>query len=267
VFPIIPESENPIFGGINVMSASEGGTVTLGATVSAVDSDHTRGTVTIPGLSNDLSNLRLSAGTYTVVTCTWTGTAAQFNGLSVTAEEPALRPGTTNESYTLTINAHAEAPIISGSTSGTVSEGGTISLGATVSAVDSDDTLGTVTITGLSNDLSNFNAGSYTAASGTWTRTAAQFNALSFSAAEKQTEALTITATSNGAEPGITNESYTLTINATRKLPSSSVAPRRPLAKAVRLASAQLLRRSIAMMRLAPSPYRFYPGCYSRSHQ
>ena len=59
---------------------------------------------------------------------------------------------------------------------------------------DSDDTLGTVTITGLSNDLTNFNGGSYTASTGTWTGTAAQFDALTFNAGEDGVQHLTITA-------------------------------------------------------------------------
>ena len=61
-------------------------------------------------------------------------------------------------------------------------QGGVVTLGATVAAFDADDTLGTVTITGLPGDLSNFNGGTYTASTGTWTGTAAQFNALTFKA-------------------------------------------------------------------------------------
>ena len=53
--------------------------------------------------------------------------------------------------------------------------------------------MGTVTITGLSNDLTNFNGGSYTASTGTWTGTAAQFNALTFKAGEDGIQHLTIT--------------------------------------------------------------------------
>src|SRR5260370_395314 len=45
---------------------------------------------------------------------------------------------------------------------------------------DSDDTLGTVTITGLPSDLAGFNGGTYTSGTGTWSGTAAQFNALTF---------------------------------------------------------------------------------------
>ena len=88
-----------------------------------------------------------------------------------------------------------------------------MTLGATVAAADSDDTLGTVTITGLSHDLTNFNGGSYTATTGTWTGTAAQFDALTFKAGEDGIQHLTITAATTGAEAGSTTENYTLTVN------------------------------------------------------
>ena len=92
-------------------------------------------------------------------------------------------------------------------------QGGVVTLGATVAAADSDDTLGTVTITGLSNDLTNFNGGSYTASTGTWSGTAAQFDALTFKAGEDGVQHLTITAATTGAEAGSTTENYTLTVN------------------------------------------------------
>ena len=53
----------------------------------------------------------------------------------------------------------------------------------------------TVTITGLPTGLSQFNGGTYTANTGTWTGTAAQFNALTFNAGEETSAQLTVTAT------------------------------------------------------------------------
>ena len=82
-----------------------------------------------------------------------------------------------------------------------------------ITVSDADDTLGTVTITGLPGDLTNFNSGTYTASTGTWTGTAAQFNALSFTAGAQGLSSLTIAATTTGAEAGTTTESYTLTVN------------------------------------------------------
>jgi hypothetical protein len=52
-----------------------------------------------------------------------------------------------------------------------------------------------VTMTGLPTDLSNFNGGTYTANTGTWIGTAAQFDALTFSAGEETSAQLTVTAT------------------------------------------------------------------------
>jgi hypothetical protein len=70
-----------------------------------------------------------------------------------------------------------------------------------------------VTITGLASDLSLFNGGSYTSATGTWTGTAAQFDALTFNAGEDGTFNLSISATTTGAEAATTTSSYTLTVN------------------------------------------------------
>jgi hypothetical protein len=84
---------------------------------------------------------------------------------------------------------------------------------ASDAVADSDDTLGNVTITGLPSDLMNVNGGTYTASTGTWTGTAAQFNALSFTAGEQGTFNLAIAAMTTGAEAGTTNGSYMLTVD------------------------------------------------------
>src|SRR5204862_4739099 len=64
-----------------------------------------------------------------------------------------------------------------------------------------------------------FNGGSYDSESGTWSGTAAEFNALSFKAGEDGTQHLTITATTSGAEAGATVEGYTLTVNPIQENP------------------------------------------------
>src|SRR5207248_2559743 len=86
--------------------------------------------------------------------------------------------GSTVESYTLTVNPGAEGPVLGGATSATVNEGGLVTLGVTDAKFDADDTLGTVTITGLPADLTGFSAGTYTAGTGTWTGTASPFSLL-----------------------------------------------------------------------------------------
>ena len=184
-----------MFGGSVATSAAEqGGVVTLGATVAAFDADDGAVSVTITGLANDLSTF--NGGTYTAATGTWTGTAAQFNALTfhagedgiqnltITASTRGRKPARSSESYTLTVNPVAEGPVFGGGATSAAEQGGVVTLGATVAAFDGDDTLGTVTITGLAGDLSNFNGGSYTASTGTWTGTAAQFTALTFKAGE-----------------------------------------------------------------------------------
>ena len=110
-----------------------------------------------------------------------------------------------------------------GAISATVGQGGIVTLGATDTVSDADDTLGNVTITGLPGDLTNFNGGSYTASTGTWTGTAAQFNALTFTAGGAGTFNLTITASTTGAEAGSSSESYTLTVSNIGPLVSGTI--------------------------------------------
>jgi hypothetical protein len=221
-----PIQENPTFSGAVTTAASEqGGVVTLGATVAAHDADDGLVSVSINGLAHDLTNF--SGGTYNAGAGTWSGTAAQFNALTfkagedgiqhltITATTSGAEAGTTVESYTLTVNPIRENPTFSGAVTTAASEqGGVVTLGATVATHDADDGAISVTITGLAHDLSTFNGGSYTAATGTWSGTAAEFNALTFKAGEDGTQHLTITATTSGAEAGSTVESYTLTVNA-----------------------------------------------------
>jgi fibronectin-binding autotransporter adhesin len=220
-----PISEHPIFGGATSTSANEeGGLVTLGATVAPHDVGQGPISVTITGLAHDLSNF--NGGTYTASNGSWTGTAAEFNALTfktgedgvqtltITATASDPEAGSTIESYTLTVKPIQENPIFSGATSTSANEeGGLVTLGATVVPHDGDDGTVTVKITGLSNDLTGFNGGTYTAATGTWTGTATDFNKLTFNAGEDGLQNLTITATTSGAEAGSMTESYTLTVN------------------------------------------------------
>ena len=207
------------------------------------DAGDTLGTVTITGLSNDLTNF--NGGSYTASTGTWTGTATQFNALTFTAgedgshnitisaTESGVGGGTTTANYTLTVNPVAEGPVFGGAVTASAAEqGGVVTLGATVAAADSDDTLGTVTITGLSHDLTNFNGGSYTATTGSWTGTAAQFNALTFTAGEDGIQHLAITAATTGAEAGSTTENYTLTVHPVAEAQCSAGRFRRRWARA-----------------------------------
>ncbi len=96
-----------------------------------------------------------------------------------------------------------------------MNEGGLVTLGVTETQFDSDDTLGTVTITGLPGGLSHFNGGTYTAGTGTWTGSAAQFTALTFNAGDTAgTFTLSISAPNTTAgEAATATENYTLTVN------------------------------------------------------
>src|SRR3989442_1750446 len=77
--------------------------------------------------------------------------------LTIAATNTTSGEAATNTShYTLEINPEAQAPTLSGTFSATVTEGGLVTFGVTDAKVDADDTLGTVTITGLPADLCFF---------------------------------------------------------------------------------------------------------------
>ena len=242
---VAPVAEKPVLGGATSASVHMGGLITLGVTETPFDSDDTLGNVTITSLPHDLSDF--NGGTYDASSGTWTGTAAQFNALAFAAghatgtftlsiSAPNTTPGetaTATENYRLTIDsgeAH-ELPILGGATSATVDRGGLVTLGVTETKFDSDDTLGNVTITGLPHDLSNFNGGTYTANSGTWTGTAAQFAALKFDAGDTAgTFTLSISApNTTPGENATATGNYTLTIN-------SALAPAGIAGEAINLA-------------------------------
>jgi hypothetical protein len=240
-----PIQENPIFSGATATTVDEpgsvvtfeaalathaavaselGGVVTLGATVATHDADDGAISVTITGLAHDLS--AVNGGSYDSESGTWSGTAAEFNALTfkagedgtqhltITATTGGAEAGSTVENYTLTVNPIQENPIFGGATATTVNEqGGVVTLGATVATHDADDGTISVTIAGLAHDLNTFNGGSYDSEAGTWSGTAAEFNALTFKAGEDGIQHLTITATTGGAEAGSTVENYTLTVN------------------------------------------------------
>jgi probable HAF family extracellular repeat protein len=222
-YTLTVDQARPVLGGATADTVTEHGAVTLGATDTAAFSDDTLGNVTITGLPTGLTGF--NGGTYTVSSGTWTGTAAQFSALSFTAggigtyslsiaaTTTGTNPGApATETYTLTVDQ--ARPVLGGATSTTVNEDGAVRLGATDTAAFSDDTLGNVTITGLPTGLTGFNGGTYTSATGTWTGTAAQFSALSFTAGEVGTYALSISATTMGTDPGApATEGYTLAVD------------------------------------------------------
>ena len=207
----------------------ETGTVALGISETPFNPTDTV-YVSITGVPADatLTSAADPAGiSYDSGTHTWTVAAGALADLTFNAGEEATATlnitatssgafGATSapQTISLTVSPVAENPVFGGSVATSAAEqGGVVTLGATVAAFDADDGAVSVTITGLANDLSTFNGGTYTAATGTWTGTAAQFNALTFHAGENGTQNLTITASTTGAEAGSSSESYTLTVN------------------------------------------------------
>ena len=201
------------------MTLDQGATLSQTGTGAVVTDNHD-GSFTLTAASvADLAGLTITPASEFEGTVSVGVSAVAHDGTAVSAA------GTT--STTLTVNPVAEGPVFSGSVATSAAEqGGLVTLAATVAVSDGDDTLGNVTITGLAHDLTSFNGGTYTAATGTWSGTAAQFNALTFHAGEDGVQNLTVTASTTGAEAGSNSESYTLTVNPVAEGPvfSGSVA-------------------------------------------
>jgi hypothetical protein len=183
------------------------GTLAVGAHGSATLTTSNGGaTVTLTGSLSDV-NTGLGNVTYTpndfIGTDTLTLSATSTDGASVSAA--------TSNSITISVNSIAEGPILGGATSRVAFISHAVTLGATDTVVDGDDTLGNVTITGLPTNLTGFNGGTYSGSS--WTGTAAQFNALSFTTGTTTgTFTLSISATTTGLEAATTTGSYVLTV-------------------------------------------------------
>ena len=190
--------------------------------------------MTITGLSNDLTNF--NGGSYTSSTGTWTGTAAQFDALtfktgedgvqhlSITATTTGAEAGSSTENYTLTVNpvqVRCLAVRFGDGRAGWRGDAGRHGGGGLCRrhAGHGDDHRA-----GWRSD--QFQRRHYTASTGTWTGTAAQFNALTFKAGGPGTFALSISATTTGAEAGSSTESYTLTVNNIGPLVSGTMARR-----------------------------------------
>ena len=234
-----PAAETPVLTlGSTTATVTEGNTVTLPSiTASGVDGDDTL-TVTIAGLAagatitNSADSTVFSGSSFTLSGAEVGSTLTLHDGsnegnftLTVTANNTTAGETASSAAQTiaLTVNPAAEGPVFGGTTSATVSVGGVVTLAATDNVFDSDDTLGNVTITGLPGDLTNFSSGTYTAGTGTWTGTAAQFDALTFTAGAQGTFNLTISATTTGAEASTSTEGYTLTVNSVFSVTASVV--------------------------------------------
>src|SRR5205814_2822188 len=116
-----------------------------------------------------------------------------------------------SESYTLTVAPVAESPGLTAACASSWSaDVCPVTLGASVATHDSDDGAISVTITGLAGDLSNFNGGTYTAGTGTWTGSAAEFRSEERRVGKEGGQQRTITDSRKGPEAGSQRERYNL---------------------------------------------------------
>ena len=161
-------------------------------------------TLSASGSSNVFAPIFGTTNASGVFTATLASTVGQIE--TVTATE-----GSAQESTSVTFDE--VAPVLGGSTSATVNEGGSVTLGATDTTAFAGNALGNVTFTGLPTDLTSLNGGTYTASSGSWSGTAAQFNALSFRAGEPGTFTLSISAATAGPGPATASDHSVLTVN------------------------------------------------------
>jgi hypothetical protein len=174
------EGANTPITGISISDADASGDVTT--TLSVL-----HGTLTLlSNVSGGLSAGQISGNGSSAVTLT--GTVAQINAtlaasngllylelgdhtsdtLTVATQDQGTSPlltATSTVPITVTTSdtdSGPEAPVVGGSTGTVVNTNTQVMLGATVAAVDSDDVLGNVTITGLPTNLSqsSFNGGS-----------------------------------------------------------------------------------------------------------
>jgi hypothetical protein len=171
-------------------------------------------------ISNVPADATLSAGT-NQGGGVWTLTPGQLSGLTFNAGDTSSNlvvtatntDGSTATSTPQSIEVDViPPPQLSPASTVAFHEHATVQLGLT----DTDATNGTVTVSGLPDDLTGFNGvGTYTPGTGgnpgTWTGTAAQFSTLSFTTGVAGTFDLTVSATNSVAET--TTQDYVLTVD------------------------------------------------------
>ena len=198
------------------VSVNEDGTVSINIDVTAHDGDDTITSITISGVPSDAT---LSTGTENS-DGTWTLTPDQLSGLTLTAGEQGsatlhvvvsstegdLPPATASTNISVTVNPVAEPASLAGTESAvTVNEDGTVSLDIVVTPHDGDDTITSVTITGVPSDAT-LSAGTHNS-DGSWTLTPEQLSGLTLTAGEEGTANLHVVV--SATEAGVAASGYT----------------------------------------------------------
>ena len=162
------------------VSVNEDGTVSLDIFVTPHDSDDTITSIVVSGLAPDA---HLSTGIHNS-DGSWTLTADQLSGLTLTAGEEGhaalhvvvsttefgLPAATASTNIFVTTNPVAEAASLAGTdTAVSVNEDGTVSINIDVTPHDGDDTITSITISGVPTDAT-LSAGTHNS-DGSWTLT------------------------------------------------------------------------------------------------
>ena len=217
---VTPVAEAPVVTVPGPVTVNEGATVALAITDIAADADDTLGSVTISGVASDAT---LSAGTNNH-NGSWTLTAGQLAGLTVTAGETSMVLSVTaasseepdgglgGQTIAVTVTPVAEAPVVTVPGPVTVNEGATVALAITDIAADADDTLGSVTISGVASDAT-LSAGTNNH-NGSWTLTAGQLAGLTVTAGETSM-VLSVTAASSEGSSTAASAAQTIAVTVT----------------------------------------------------
>jgi hypothetical protein len=227
------------------LSVDEHANVALGVSMTAHDGDDVLDHVTVTGVPSDatLASLSDAQGVVHNQDGSWTIAPGALADLTLTAGEDGTATlhvtGTSSgvegatsvdQTIALTVNAVPEAPLVMlANATVSVNEGAGVALGIAMTALDGDDTLDHVTITGAPPDATLASAadaqGVVHNADGSWTIAPGALGDLMFTAGEDGNATLHVTGTTSGTE-GATSADQTIavTINPVAEAPTVGLA-------------------------------------------
>nr|MDJ0741089.1 VCBS domain-containing protein [Gammaproteobacteria bacterium] len=208
----------PVLGGTTTGTVAEDGALTANGTLSISDVDSSDNPISFPDEASTLGDngygsFALTGGTWTYTLNNGHATVQALDaGESLSDTHTFTASDGSTQAVTVTINGAEDAPVITGTTTGTVAEDGALTANGTLSVSDTDTSDNPISFADEASTVGDNGYGSFALTGGTWTYTLnnghAAVQALdageslsdthTFTASDGSTQV--VTATINGAE-------------------------------------------------------------------
>ena len=232
----------PVIGGTSTGSVTEDGTLTANGTLTITDVDTSDNPISFPDEASTLGdngygNYALTGGTWTyTLNSAHAAVQALDAGETLTDTHTFTASDGSTQVVTITINGTEDAPVIGGTSTGSVTEDGTLTANGTLTITDVDTSDNPISFPDEASTLGDNGYGDYAISSGTWTYTLNNAHAAvqaldagetltdthTFTASDGSTQVVTITISGTedapvigGTSTGSVTEDGTLTANGT----------------------------------------------------